>query len=608
MKKKVVWVVVSCLIVVTLLLTSCAQVAEEEEEVVTPEEEEEIVPVEEEVVAEEKEMVRDSLGRLVEEPQYGGWLMLARSGSVTQWDEEFGMPGHLVPQCLTNEDLGQVDWAKGPTGSGEYSLTSARYPRPPLMAPCLAESWEFPSPGTIIYHIRKGVHFHNKPPVNGREMDANDVVYSIERIYESDRCYTTKGNPYFYESVYAPDKWTVVIECPSVEKPETTAKVWEVTSAWLYIVPHEVIDEYGKDGLNDWRNVCGTGPFVAKDYVHGSSLVFERHPNYWQKDPLHPENQLPYIDGVTWLIIPDLSTRIAALRTGKIDRLSVSWEEAPAIRQTNPELKESKYVSTMPSLLFMRVDKPELPFYDKSVRRALQMAVDRQTIINDYYGGQAEILASPILPMKDFTDWYTPLEQMPDSVQELFKYDPDKAKQLLAEAGYPDGFQTEVVCTSGYADLLSIIKAYWADVGVDLEIDVRESGAYNALMARKTFSEMLISYAIHMAPEGFYETMVGNFYNRSMVDDERCMEAYTQMWLWENYQDDAKQAQIMKEIVPYILDQAWWLQFPLPNSYAMWWPWLKHYNGEINLSYALGTEREVMFVWLDQELRKSMGY
>ena len=106
------------------------------------------------------------------------------------------------------------------------------------------------------------------------------------------------------------------------------------------IVPHEVVDEYGN--LRDWRNSCGTGPFMLVDYIKGSSWTVERNPNYWGNDPIHPENKLPYLDSVKCLIIPDTSTMMAALRTAKIDQLEVGWEEAGSLMKSNPELQRVK--------------------------------------------------------------------------------------------------------------------------------------------------------------------------------------------------------------------------------------------------------------------------
>lgn len=111
------------------------------------------------------------------------------------------------------------------------------------------------------------------------------------------------------------------------------------------------------------------------------------------------------------------------------------------------------------------------------------MAINFKSIVDNYYGGNAELLAQPVPPVPAFMNAYTPLEKLPDSTREMYEYHPDKAKQLLAEAGYTSGFKTNVITanTAQWIDLLSIIKNYWQKVGVDLEIQQREASVWKSI-------------------------------------------------------------------------------------------------------------------------------
>ena len=176
MKKKIVWLVVSCLMVAALVLASCGPVEEEEEEVTPPPvEEEEVVPPEEEEEEEPgKEMVKIKaekadgtvVEKWIEEPIYGGAFSWISAVAPTEFDESFSLSTSSWTLHLTNEELWSGDWRRGPAGTGEVTHLYSLFPALELMAGELAESFEMPDPDTLVYRIRKGIHFHNKPPAN----------------------------------------------------------------------------------------------------------------------------------------------------------------------------------------------------------------------------------------------------------------------------------------------------------------------------------------------------------------------------------------------------------------------------------------------------------
>ena len=125
-------------------------------------------------------MVKDSLGRLVEQPQYGGTLTFALDNANMGFDDNYGSASRCYALHYTNRALITGDWGKSETGSGECSWFGSRSPFNCLDGE-LAESWEFPDPDTCILHIRQGVNWQNKAPVNGRELNADDVVFNFKR-------------------------------------------------------------------------------------------------------------------------------------------------------------------------------------------------------------------------------------------------------------------------------------------------------------------------------------------------------------------------------------------------------------------------------------------
>jgi peptide/nickel transport system substrate-binding protein len=378
-----------------------------------------------------------------------------------------------------------------------------------------------------------------------------------------------------------------------------------VCGGFLWMYPKEVVDMYGD--FKDWENSCGTGPFCLTDYVVSTSISYEKNPSYWHRDKLHPDNQIPYIDGVKQLIIPDQSTQIAALRTGKIDtHEGVRWEDAELLTKQCPELKYIIRI-TPPSMPVGRMDKEELPFKDIMVRHALCLAVNQQEIVDDYYEGNATLFALPWPPTPTYSQIFTPLEEQSATVQELFTYNPQKAKQMLADAGYPDGFKTEIVCDMGSVDFLSMVREYFLAVGVDMEIKPLERGAFWGMNRARTHPEMIFKFTPdYMVPFRMLTVREESFDNPAYFEHPLTRECYEVVSAAAGIDDSIVNAEL-KKIGPFMLEQAWGIWMPAPHAYKMWWPWLQNYNGEGNMGY-FDPNRWSQYIWLDEEMKSAMGY
>jgi len=271
-----------------------------------------------------------------------------------------------------------------------------------------------------------------------------------------------------------------------------------------------------------------------------------------------------------------------------------------------------KYLSTGGGVITMVMDNPDLPWYDKRVRYALALAINNQEMLDELYGGEGELFGYPILPISEFMDLYTPLEEQPETVRELFGYNPEKSQQLLAEAGYPDGFKAKIVCTSGWVDTLSVIKAYWEKIGVDLQVDVKDSPVLTSILVRKKVEEMIIMSAAYYGVDNaskFSNYFSVGYLNMRRVDDPVCNQAIKAVdeLGWEYYTNRAKFAEIMKPVYQYVLEQCWDIPLPAYYAYKFWQPWVKDYRGEGSVGY-LNSSNWLHYIWLDKDLKKEMGY
>jgi len=642
MKKRIAWLVVSGWMVTALLVASCAPaVVEEEAEKVTPpvEEEEVMVPEEEVTVPEEEVTVPEEEGewvkwtgtktdgtvveKMIEKPRYGGThtrILLDYTGLF----DDVALLGaiNMVPGPV-NETLQTMDWTRSPAGTGEWRGVFSIYPYGGNKAGQLMESWELvktPEADTFFFHIRKGIHWQNIPPVNGREFTATDVVFTLRRQFGVgflNRAYRhlvdmeNLGNSIY---VSPDDKWTVVAKC---RPNENGAFSTGATTYLSKIIAPEVVGGHAgelagekyKTPISDWRNVVGTGPWIIEEHIPFSVTNYVRNPDYWMHDPFFPENQLPYMDRLRILLVPEVSTALSGLRTGKIDTLKdLDAESAQSLMKTNPELEWVSHLGK-PENINMRNDTK--PFDDVRVRRALWLAIDLHEMRDVYFDGKADVLSWPIRNAPEYKGYYIPLEEHPESVQELYKHNPDKARQLLAEAGYPEGFETDVVCySSEQIDLLSIIKQYWAEIGVDLNLDVKPYNVHQTMAHRFTHKQMLMKqgassiYVLRQVrPTGSQ--------NQSIIRDPEVEELY--MAIQANYWDWAKVGRLYTEptatrpnYIEYFHEQAWFIPLPAPYFYKFWQPWIKGFYGADDIS-AGQYITYAKHIWIDQELKETMA-
>ena len=536
-------------------------------------------------------------------PQYGGTLSIgtvyptisALSWDLADWNWK---QNHDTGQYY--EQLFAADLSKAKRNGGKYAFRDPAYLPLDSIRGELADTWRWmDNPLRIEVKLRKGVMFPEKKGVMAsRELVADDVVFSHERQIKS-----TKAQRGYFDhiaKVEATDRHTVLFTFKDFHAE------WDFRSGYGHyagIQPREVVAA----GANNWKNHNGTGPFMLTDFVNGNSNTYVRNPVYWDKETLDGRAyKLPFADKLVFRIIRDEAAQHAALRTGKLDILeSISWSAAEELKKNAPSLKWARWLATGGTYLAMRTDTK--PFDDVRVRRALNMAVNKQEIVKSYYNGNAELFAYPMYP--DWLGYYEPLSAMPESVKELFTYNPDKAKKLLAEAGHPNGFSFKVQvcsCSPDHMDLLPLVSAYLEKVGVKMQIQPMEYGAFLSAMTSKTNSAGYFMNNGHGNPTmSIRKNFVsGETWNPSQFSDpqfDRKMAAvYTE-------RVEARRQQMLREMTREIIDKAPYIWLPIPYHYTAWWPWVKNYDGELRA----GSVRPGPIyarIWIDQELKKKMGF
>jgi ABC-type transport system substrate-binding protein len=352
---------------------------------------------------------------------------------------------------------------------------------------------------------------------------------------------------------------------------------------------------------------------MLTDYVSGASVTLSRNPTYWGYDERYPKNQLPYLDTVKILIIPDAATTLAAIRTGKIDAAdNLSLQQAQQMKKTNPEIIQ---IGVPYSCLTIDPRFDSKPFSDEKVRQAMQQAIDLPTIAATYYGGTSPADPSSLTSMYE-TGWAYPYNQWPQDLKDSFAYDPAAAKKLLSDAGYPTGFNTDVVAdAAGDLDLLQIVKSYFAAVGINMEIRTMDSASWTAFVRNGHKYDALAyrsSGQIGMSYEPirqFSRYTTGYVANYTLVSDPtidgmlpKALASTDMNYIKQLLQDENK----------YFAQQHFEISLIYANTFSVCQPWLKGFSAQ-NAAISSGSSGPMTLgfyasrFWVDQKLKKSLG-
>lgn len=331
------------------------------------------------------------------------------------------------------------------------------------ITPDLAESYEQPDNVTYTFSLKKGVKFHN-----GEELKASDVVFSLKQAAASENISHIFGS-IDADSFQTPDDYTVTFKI----KTPNPGFLLGLSHTGGSIVSEKAFQEAG-EGFG--QNPVGTGPFKFVSWSKNNQIVLERNDDYF--------GEKAKVKDLTFRVITEATNRAIELESGGVDlAYGISSTDISRIEE-NQDLQLFRKIDN--STVYIGLNTEKKPFTDVRVRQAISYAIDTKSVVETAYRGVGKPAVGPIAPNVKYSD--------PDL--KLHEYNVDKAKQLLKEAGYPDGFTTTVLLNNNQTrvDMLTIVQSQLKEVGITLEIKVLEWGAYIQALANNEHEIMVLGW------------------------------------------------------------------------------------------------------------------
>ena len=550
-------------------------------------------------------------GKTVTAPEYGGTLNVHGAAGHTglALDPQLDYPsltdGVIESPGIVNWGVNRSVWDLQTLFTPDHYLTGL-----------LVEDWDISSDGlTYTLNVRPSARWHNKAPMDGRQVTAQDIEWNFHRMLGMGDFAEAGPTPFGgadqlknlpWDSITATDDSTVVMK---LTEPRLDALRILLLDWFASVFPPEVIEQQGP--IEDWRNLVGTGPFMMTDLVEESSVTLTKNPDYYGFDEKYPANQLPYVDQIRTLIIPEEASILAALRTRKLDwrRWGTSLDSADSIKETNPEI-------TVQAVYFRSRDsfapnhrKP--PFDNINVRRAMQMALDNPTISATYWKGNADPTPAGLIGVDEY---FTPFEEWDGEVKQWYRYDPEAAEKLLDEAGYErgaDGIRFKTVLNYGSwatLDIAEIAAAYWAAIGVDVQIDNLSYAEYHERLFGRTADGMYSAISGNkfdplMAVSWYHSSSQWNRGGSEWPELDAMVDAALSASTTE------EQQRLVAETDKYAMSRHWLIWGPKAPTFFYHQPWVVGYSGELDAALGAGTSYQMLGrFWIDSELKAAMGH
>jgi peptide/nickel transport system substrate-binding protein len=457
----------------------------------------------------------------------------------------------------------------------------------------IAQSWEISKDGlTYTFHLRQGVLWQNKPPLNGRELVAEDVKFTYELHMKTAGAPRREQLSSTIQSIECPDKYTVVIH---LKEPRPDFLL-TLATPYCELVAPELVQAFGD--LNTPKAAVSFGPFMLEEYVPSVRIVYKKNPTYYRA-----KEGLPYLDGLYYFNIADESTSLAAFRAEQIDLRTVARIDLASVKQSNPNVYcyENEIRADVTALAF-RTDKT--PFSDVRVRRAVALAINRKEVINTFYYGYADAQLGPI---HTSSSWY--LKDVGEYAK-YQQYNPEEAKRLVVEAGYPGGLSIDFTVNSAggimYLDYCQYVADALSKIGIKATLKPLESGAfYSVVYNQKAYAAMTfltVWAGGTFGPDIWLNQIYGKGYgsNYSLVDDPKLEPMLTAQ---TTEMDPVKRKEIIDEIQRYLVGQAYYVYGHHDYAITCLQPWVRDYKTHA-AAYHTGRIAELMWLTPDAPGRK----
>jgi peptide/nickel transport system substrate-binding protein len=390
------------------------------------------------------------------------------SGSIT-WALESD-PANLIPYGgVSTSNM----WGK------EFMYDSLlEWDRDLVIQPALAESYEVNEDATsYIFKLRQGVLFHN-----GQEMTAKDVKYSFDTAPKPPPPGIEVAFLANVAGVEVVDDYTVTI---TMSKPDPTLPGVIAWVRYTPIVPEGIFDQ-----INVLSEGIGTGPYRLVEFVSNDRVVYTCNEDYWKPG-------VPCIRDVTLKVLPDEQSRVAALRSGEIDGATLSADVARTL-ENDETLQILEGLTSAPRVIQFNTIE-DVPWRDVRVRQAINLAIDRQEIIDKVYGGRAQ-LTGAIPP--GYGDWPLPEERL----QELYTPNVEQAMALMQEAGLESGFDVTleaIAAPRDYTQIAEIVREQLRPLNINVTVEPLEIGTFAEHNGAGTFQWQSTGRGMRGDPSGY---------------------------------------------------------------------------------------------------------